>query len=355
MKQRFRLYRRHGIYYTHDDQTGKQASLGTRDRGEAFELFSAKTQAHRQAHLNLRLARTYLTATDPLIDKRNWQTAMEELAKSKRGTWGERWQRAIKDKSFDCLRDMTILETQGEHFLKVLQIGTVSTNVYLRRIHNFALDMGWLPCPILPKRQWPAVRYKEKRAITREEHLAILQRERNDERRAFYEMCWHLGGSQSDIAALKVEDVDWDDQVISFFRKKTKSVQIIHFGDEVAAILNRLPDRGPLFPNFGLLDEKHRASWFQMICRRTGIIGVSLHSYRYAWAERAKTCGYPERFAQEALGHNSKAIHRAYARKAKVKLPSLEAYEKRASETEIIPMPFQRGVAADQAALALYA
>jgi hypothetical protein len=27
---------------------------------------------------------------------------------------------------------------------------------------------------------------------------------------------------------------------------------------------------------------------------------------------------YPERFAQEALGHNSKAVHRAYARKAQV-------------------------------------
>ena len=34
-----------------------------------------------------------------------------------------------------------------------------------------------------------------------------------------------------------------------------------------------------------------------------------------AWAERAKTCGYPERFAQAALGHNSKAVHRAYAKK----------------------------------------
>jgi len=43
---------------------------------------------------------------------------------------------------------------------------------------------------------------------------------------------------------------------------------------------------------------------------------VTLHSYRYAWAERAKTCGYPERFAQEALGHNSKAVHRAYAKRA---------------------------------------
>jgi methionyl-tRNA formyltransferase len=39
---------------------------------------------------------------------------------------------------------------------------------------------------------------------------------------------------------------------------------------------------------------------------------VTLHSYRYAWAERAKTAGYPERFAQLALGHNSKAVHRAY-------------------------------------------
>ena len=58
------------------------------------------------------------------------------------------------------------------------------------------------------------------------------------------------------------------------------------------------------------------------------IKGVTLHSYRYAWAERAKTAGYSERFALEALGHNSKAEHRAYARKAKVELPSFGEYEK---------------------------
>ena len=56
---------------------------------------------------------------------------------------------------------------------------------------------------------------------------------------------------------------------------------------------------------------------------------VSLHSYRYAWAERAKVAGYPERFAQEALGHNSKAVHRAYAKKAQVILPALEDFEKK--------------------------
>jgi hypothetical protein len=36
----------------------------------------------------------------------------------------------------------------------------------------------------------------------------------------------------------------------------------------------------------------------------------------------------PERFAQEALGHNSKAVHRAYAKRALMKIPSLEDYEK---------------------------
>ena len=64
---------------------------------------------------------------------------------------------------------------------------------------------------------------------------------------------------------------------------------------------------------------------------------MTLHCYRYAWAERAKQCGYPERFAQEALGHNSKAVHRAYSRKAKVKLPSLENYERQAAAGNVIP------------------
>lgn len=40
---------------------------------------------------------------------------------------------------------------------------------------------------------------------------------------------------------------------------------------------------------------------------------------------------YPERFAQEALGHNSKAVHRAYAKQALMKIPSLEEYERKAA------------------------
>ncbi len=57
-------------------------------------------------------------------------------------------------------------------------------------------------------------------------------------------------------------------------------------------------------------------------------MGVTLHSYRYAWAQRARKAGYPERFAMENLGHNSKAVHWAYAGLAEVELPSLGEFER---------------------------
>jgi integrase len=63
--------------------------------------------------------------------------------------------------------------------------------------------------------------------------------------------------------------------------------------------------------------------------------GVTLHSYRYVWAQRAKVAGYPERFAQETLGHNSKAVHRAYAKRALIKIPSLEDYGREATTKHI--------------------
>jgi hypothetical protein len=208
------------------------------------------------------------------------------------------------------------LETRPEHFLRVLEAGKVSTNVYLRRIHNFALDMTWLPWPVLAKKRWPAVEFKEKRGITLAEHLAIVAREHNPERKAFYKLAWHLGASQSDLAFLEAENVDWDNHVISYKRMKTDTVAIMRFDEDMAEILRDLPGSGPLFPYLRTVRAGDRATEFKQRCDGLGIKGVSLHSYRYAWAERAKTAGYPERYAQVNLGHNSKAMTRAYSRKA---------------------------------------
>jgi hypothetical protein len=44
------------------------------------------------------------------------------------------------------------------------------------------------------------VKFKEKRAITFEEHEQIIAAEVNPERKTLYKLCWHLGASQGDIA-----------------------------------------------------------------------------------------------------------------------------------------------------------
>ena len=331
MKTRYRLIRRGnrgGAFYCVDTQTGKRTSLRVASEDEAHQLIEAKNQSQRQPMLNLQIARAYLAGTDSAMNTRTWQQAIEALAETKHDSNRIRWRSVLKDSALAPLWSRVIIETSGELLFKLLQAGTVSTNVFLRRLHNFCVDMNWLPWPLIPKRQWPAVQYKEKRAITAAEHARIIAREPNTERRAFYELAWHLGASQVDLAGLEAGNIDWEQRVISFERKKTKSIAMLRFGDTIAAVLRGLPAIGPLFPYMRSVRSGDRSTEFKQRCDGLGINGISLHSYRYAWAERAKVAGYPERFAQESLGHNSKAVHRAYARKAQVLLPSLEDYER---------------------------
>jgi integrase len=334
MKTRYRLIRR-GIrgdrFYCVDKTTGKRTSLHTTSADAARQLVEARNNSQRQPMLNLQIAKAYLTGSDKGIATRTWQHALEALITTKQGANQQRWRTAAKDKAFAPLLPRIIIETPAELLLNALDVGTVSTNVFLRRLHNFCVDLNWLPWPLIPKRQWPAVHYKPKRAITLDEHQQIIAAEVNPERKTFYQLCWHLGGSQGDLAALKGEDVDWTNRTISFFRRKTGVPVLVHLGKEALDLLKDLPAEGFLFPYLAGVRPNDRATEFGQRCRQLGIKGVTLHSYRYAWAERAKSAGYPERFAQEALGHNSKAVHRAYARRALVKIPSLEDYETQAT------------------------
>jgi integrase len=339
MKNRFILFQRSGVYYCEDTTTGKQSSLRTRDKTDAARLLHIKNEAAHQPGMNLQIAQVYLQHADPALAARIWQNVMEQMVATRTGTNQARWARAIREKSFDTIRQRKLIETTAEHFLAVLKAGSICTNVYLRRIHNYAVSMHWLPWPVLPKPNWPAVKHGEKRAITLEEHQKIITRELNPATRAYYELLWHLGGSQSDIATLTAEDVDWQDRTISYQRQKTGVMSLISFGNDVVAILKTLPRSGQLFPALARIPHNHRSKMFIKRLKTVGVSGVSLHSYRYAWAERAKEAGYPERFAMQALGHSSKAVHRAYAKRAQVVLPPLEDYEKRARKpAPIIPM-----------------
>lgn len=211
--------------------------------------------------------------------------------------------------------------------------------------------MEWLLKSVIPRLQWPKPVFKDKRAITAEEHCRIIEAEttaakrnqgsRNsdqphyDERRDFYELLWYTGAAQSDGACLRADDINWNERTICFTRKKLKSrgtnlkPTLFRFSADVEAILKRRPASGQLFPYLCTVRAGDRATEFKQRCDGLEIKGVSLHSYRYAWAERALKCGFPERFAQQALGHNSKAVHRAYAKHAEVTLPSLDDWEKK--------------------------
>ena len=79
------------------------------------------------------------------------------------------------------------------------------------------------------------MRYKEKRGITAEEHRTAAAAEPNPERKAFFELVWHLGAAQGDLATLGADNIDWENKFISLRRKKTGTVAVLRFGEEVKA------------------------------------------------------------------------------------------------------------------------
>jgi hypothetical protein len=154
MKQRYRMFRReNGIYYSLDTIGNKRNSLNTTDPDEAKRFLNALNEACQQPAVNLQIAQVYLQHSDPEFAKRTWQFVMDKMGETKSGNTKKRWDTATKDKAFDQIRTIALIKTQAEHLLDAMHKGTVSTNVFLRRIHNFALDMNWIPRSIIPRRQ----------------------------------------------------------------------------------------------------------------------------------------------------------------------------------------------------------
>ena len=337
MKSPYRIYIRDKslggkVWWIQNTTTGDRESLGTKDKLEAQSILAIRNQPHKSASFHLNSARNHLSESKMKGANRTWQMVMDAIIKSKHGSTKIRWERAIKCKSFDHIRNVVVFEVTSDDFLKVMDDGKVSTNRYLRQLHNYAIDMNWLLMPVIAKKAWPDIVYGDKRAITSVEHQQIIEREKNPERRAYYEVCWHVGGAQSDMANLMAEDICWNTRTISFERFKNNQNSSPGIGSELEKILRSLPTTGFLFPNLAKVRESDRATEFKQRCTGLGILGVTLHSYRYSWAQRAKSAGYPERYAQAALGHGSKAVSRAYAKGGRAILPSLEEYESKLAE-----------------------
>src|SRR5262249_14027762 len=127
MQQQFGLIRRPwGVYYLKNKTTGEQTSLKTRDKLEAQRLLQAHNETKSQPEFNLALARVYINGADPKLGTRTWQDVMEHIVARKTDETRRRWEVAIKDKNFDCVRKLAVAETRPEHFDKALADGKVS-------------------------------------------------------------------------------------------------------------------------------------------------------------------------------------------------------------------------------------
>lgn len=365
MKNQLRIFQRNsGVFYIEDTATKKQESLRTKERGVAERILAQRREAlHNPAAVNLHVARHLILASNPNFAKRTWEDIIDAIIERAAGPTRDRWLTAKKDQAFDHIRTKPLVETEAADFQQVLKFAekaeTVSTQVFLRRIHNFALKNNFLLGPVVSNAWWKPVEFKEKRAITEEEYEKIIAREQNPELRAYYEVIWRTGGAQTDVAELCAENIDWHARdregnpapAILFYRRKTRNRKNakpcrVGIGPQLEAVLKTLPQSGPLFPWLRTLRESDRAAAFSKRLKTLGITGVSLHSFRYSVAELAKELLLPERAAQELLGHNSRAFARHYSRGADLRIPSLEVLKaQRDRENKVVAVEFARAAA----------
>ena len=334
MKTKLTLFRRNGVYYSQDTATGKQKSLNTCDEAAARKMVEATNEAHRNPILNLQLARAYLAASDPTFIVRTWQNVMNQMQSRGKDSSRRRFQFAFKHSAFDGLRSKPLMETTAADFFTIFKTNSAGVIHFAKRLHSFASNLGWLAMPIVTPKLWPKPQTKERRGITLKEHQKLWAQEKNAEWKLYLELLWETGAAQTDAANMQAEDIDWQTRTITYFRQKTGARAQLSISKKLEAVLNHLPTTGCLFLTISKIRPTDRGGIFRRRAKKAKLTGITLHSYRYAWAERANSAGMPERFAQAALGHNSTAIHRAYARKAIVIAPSLEDYE-----NKVKPLP----------------
>jgi hypothetical protein len=91
MKNRYRKFLRGNVYWSHDSQTGKQASLKTKNEKEAVQLLNVKNHPYQNAAYNLEMARTHLKFGDETLAKRTWSDVFANKTESVNGNTRIRW------------------------------------------------------------------------------------------------------------------------------------------------------------------------------------------------------------------------------------------------------------------------
>jgi hypothetical protein len=147
MQDKFRLYRRpNGMLYAEECDTRHRESLQTKNEAEARRLIAAKNQAASQPVFNMEMAKVYLRAHDPLLCERTWTTVSDAVQQTYEGPTKARWEKFIKSEPMALVLGKKLIQTTSTDFLSILNHpeAGVSTNVFLRILHNRAVDLVWI-------------------------------------------------------------------------------------------------------------------------------------------------------------------------------------------------------------------
>jgi integrase len=216
------------MFYAEECGTRHRESLQTKNEAEARRLVAAKNQAASQPVFNMEMAKVYLRAHDPLLCERTWTTVSDTGQQTYEGPTKARWEKFIRSEPMALVLGKKLIQTTSTDFLAVLNHpeAGVSTNVFLRILHNRAVDLAWIVQPVILKKAWPKIRYGRRRGITFEEHQKILAVTPREDYRLFFELLWETGGAQTDIASLTAQDIDWEKRRLFYERQKLASREL---------------------------------------------------------------------------------------------------------------------------------
>ena len=195
------------------------------------------------------MAKAYLSAKSPDLLTRTWADVMEHYSVTGVESTRKRKATAFRSRPFALLRGITLMDTEAGHLLAVLQHERAgnSAHHYLRRLHNYALHLGWLLMPVMAEAAWPEVRKKKFTAITRGGASPDRGKRADAGAKLYYEMLGETGGSQSDIAcfALGTKLISQTRRSALVRRKlagkESGGESLLRIGACIRKLLNQLP------------------------------------------------------------------------------------------------------------------
>ena len=145
----------------------------------------------RQPVLNLHLARAYPDGQRPGLCGTHGSLTVRQLQIEARTAAASVTKPCSNRPALTpCVKRNCWKPATADDFFAIFKDGKVSIVYFLKRLHNFALSLGWIALPVVAPYLWPKYEAKERRGITPDEHQSIIALEKKAEWKLFLELLW---------------------------------------------------------------------------------------------------------------------------------------------------------------------